>query len=68
MKKEEILKSIDLRQSIFDSRRNQTMLDGIRQYIKRNNEHYSLEEIFEFNATILGAFQLYHGNSKTLKN
>lgn len=68
MPQEEILSIVQLRESLFENRRNKLMLDGIRQYIKRNHTHYSLEQIFELNATILGAFQLYHENETSLKN
>lgn len=60
MVKEEILSPEQVRESLFDNRRNSIMLDGIREYIKRNHTHYTLEQVFEFNCTILGAYQLYH--------
>ncbi len=68
MPSEKILTIKQLRESIFDNRKNKISLEGIMEYFRRNNEYYSLEETFEVNATILGAIDLYHGESNALNN
>lgn len=66
MLKEEILTKKELIDSVFENRRNLPILDGIREYFKRNHEHYSLKTIFIINSMIVGAYELYHNKENKL--
>jgi len=64
--KEEILTEQELIDCVFDNRKNEIQLDGIREYFKRNNEYYSLKTTFVVNSMIIGAYRLYHEKENML--
>jgi hypothetical protein len=68
MVREEILTIQQLRESIFENRANQIILRGIYEYIKRNENEYKVEEVFEVCCTLVGATRIYHKNKNSLKD
>lgn len=63
---EELLTITQLREIIFENRKNKISLMGIQEYFKRNEKHYKLEEVFQVISMILGALKLYHNDEITL--
>lgn len=60
MKPEEILTIEELRATIFKNRDGHTTLIGILDYFKRNQEHYTVNDIFEVTTMVIGTLELYH--------
>lgn len=67
MAKEEILTLKELRQCVFENRNNKITLDGIKDYFKRNQDHYDLRATFEVNTMLVGCFRLYHEEIPKIK-
>lgn len=57
--KEEVLTVKQLRESIFENRNSNIILQGIREYVKRNENEYSLKQTFQLMTMIVGSTKLY---------
>lgn len=68
MREEEILSVKQLRDSIFEGRKSDICIQGIKEYFKRNHENYSLQEVFEVNALLVGTYYLYIKEDSVLNN
>ena len=68
MREEEILSAKQLMDSIFEGRKSDICIQGIKEYFRRNHEHYSLQEVFEINALIVGTYYLYIKKDSVLNN